>query len=216
MNTYTYYKKIKRLRSITKASILACKNAIIKAKGRLNLAINFLINNSNNLIIINNNKNQNKNKNKKTKKSFIIICRRNQTQNKAVAILIATETDFITKNELFKKLANIILEVALFGKKKKDILKYKIMNKLPLFKIVNYFSNHIFNEYIELKQIVFIEAPFINFYMHHSWNKVALVGMGFSFSFSFSFSNYISIISKNLAIQLVCKTKDELSTQSGT
>ncbi|MGX7592825.1 hypothetical protein ACWNYD_00305 [Candidatus Karelsulcia muelleri] len=163
---------------------MACKNAIIKSKGRLNLAINFLINNSNNI------------KKNSLKESFI-ICRRNQNKNKAVAILIATETDFVTKNEMFKKLANIILEVALFGKNKKDILKYKIMNKLPLFKIVNYFSNHIFNEYIELKQIVFIEAPFINFYIHHSCNKAALVG----------FSNYISKnLYKNLAIQLVYKT----------
>ncbi|MGX7591575.1 hypothetical protein [Candidatus Karelsulcia muelleri] len=174
---------------------MACKNAIIKSKGRLNLAINFLINNSNNINI-----------KKNSLKEFFIICRRNKKKNKAVVILIATETDFVTKNDMFKKLANIILDVALFGKKKKDILKYKILNKLPLFQIVNYFSNHIFNEYIELKQIVFIEAPFINFYLHHSYNKAACVG----------FSNYIpnlEQISKNLAIQLVCHTSGQKVTK---
>ncbi|MGX7591997.1 hypothetical protein [Candidatus Karelsulcia muelleri] len=166
---------------------MACQKAIIKSKGRLNLAINFLINNS-----------KPKSPKISLKESFI-ICRRNKKKNQAVAILIATETDFVTKNDRFKKLANIILEVALFGKNKKDILKYKISNKLPLFKIVNYFSHQIFNESIELKQIVFLEAPFINFYIHHSCNKAALVG----------FSNYITNleqISKNLAIQLVCNT----------
>ncbi|WP_204098374.1 hypothetical protein [Candidatus Karelsulcia muelleri] len=165
---------------------MACKNAIIKSKGRLNLAINFLINNSKNL------------KKNSLKESFL-ICRRNKKKNKAVAILIATETEFVTQNEIFKKLANIILEVALFGKNKNKILKYQILNKFPLFKIVNYFSNHIFNESIELKTIVFLEAPFLNFYIHHSWQKAALVG----------FSDYIpnlEQISKNLAIQLVCNT----------
>ncbi|MGX7590716.1 hypothetical protein ACWNYA_00335 [Candidatus Karelsulcia muelleri] len=179
-------KKLKKLRSITRASIMACKNAIIKSKGRLNLAINFLINNSNNI------------KKNSLKESFI-ICRRNKKKNKAVAMLIATETDFVTKNDIFKKLANIILEVALFGKNKNNILKYQIMKKLPLFKIVNYFSHHIFNEYIELKTIVFLEAPFLNFYIPHSWKKAALVG----------FSDYIpnlETISKNIAIQLVCNT----------
>ncbi|MGX7591434.1 hypothetical protein [Candidatus Karelsulcia muelleri] len=179
-------KQIKKLRSITRASLMACKNAIIKSKGRLNLAINFLINNSNN-------------RKKNSLKESFIICRRNKKKNKAVAIQIATETDFVTKNDIFKKLANIILEVALFGKNKNNILKYQILNKLPLFKIVNYFSNHIFNEYIELKTIVFLEAPFLNFYIHHSCNKAALVG----------FSDYIpnlEQISKNIAIQLVCNT----------
>ncbi len=179
-------KQIKKLRSLTRASLMACKNAIIKSKGRLNLAINFLINNSKNL------------KKNSLKESFL-ICRRNKKKNKAVAILIATETEFVTQNEIFKKLANIILEVALFGKNKNKILKYQILNKFPLFKIVNYFSNHIFNESIELKTIVFLEAPFLNFYIHHSWQKAALVG----------FSDYIpnlEQISKNLAIQLVCNT----------
>ncbi|MGX7576745.1 hypothetical protein ACWNYG_00330 [Candidatus Karelsulcia muelleri] len=178
--------QIKKLRSLTRASLLACKNAIIKSKGRLNLAINFLISNSKNL------------KKNSLKESFL-ICRRNKKKNKAVAILIATETEFVTQNEIFKKLANIILEVALFGKNKNKILKYQILNKFPLFKIVNYFSNHIFNESIELKTIVFLEAPFLNFYIHHSWQKAALVG----------FSDYIpnlEQISKNLAIQLVCNT----------
>ncbi|MGX7590855.1 hypothetical protein [Candidatus Karelsulcia muelleri] len=164
---------------------MACNNAIIKAKGRLNLAINFLINNSNN-------------RTKNSLKESFIICRRNKNKNKAVAIFLATETDFVTKNDIFKKLANIILDVALFVKNKNNILKYQILNKLPLFKIVNYFSNHIFNEYIELKTIVFLEAPFINFY-NHSCTKAALVG----------FSDYIpnlEQISKNLAIQLVCNT----------
>ncbi|MGX7638213.1 hypothetical protein [Candidatus Karelsulcia muelleri] len=184
-------KKIKKLRSITGVSIMACQKAIIKSKGRLNLAINFLINNSNNI------------KTNSLKESFI-ICRRNKTKNKAVGMLIATATDFVTKNDIFKKLANIILDIALFAKNKQDILKYQILNKLPLFKIVNYFSNNIFNEYIELKTIVFIEAPFVNFYIHHSCNKAALIG----------FSNYIpnlEQISKNLAIQLVGNTNYKTS-----
>ncbi|MGX7586308.1 hypothetical protein [Candidatus Karelsulcia muelleri] len=179
-------KTIKKLRSITRASLLACKNAIIKSKGRLNLAINFLINNSKHI------------KTNSLKESFL-ICRRNKKKNKAVAILIATETEFVTQNDIFKKLANIILEVALFGKNKNNILKYQILNKLPLFKIVNYFSHHIFNESIELKTIVFLEAPFLNFYIHHSWKKAALVG------FSDSIPN-LEQISKNIAIQLVCHT----------
>ncbi|MGX7590145.1 hypothetical protein [Candidatus Karelsulcia muelleri] len=169
---------------------MACQKAIIKSKGRLNLAINFLINNS---------KPKSPKSTKISLKESFIICRRNKKKNQAVAILIATETDFVTKTDSFKKLANIILEVALFGKNKKDILKYKISKKFPLFQIVNYFSHQIFKEYIELKQIVFLEAPFINFYIHHSCKKAALVG----------FSNYIpnlEQISKNLAIQLVCNT----------
>ncbi|MGX7593376.1 hypothetical protein ACWNYL_00240 [Candidatus Karelsulcia muelleri] len=181
-------KKIKNLRKITRASLIACKQAIFKSQGKLNLAIKFLINNSN---II---------KKHSLKESFL-VCRRNQNKTKVLAIKIATATDFITKNEKFKKLANLILEVALFcqrvlGHRKYYVLKYKLSPKLPLFKIIHFFSKYIFNEYLELKQIFVIYAPFSNFYIHHSYKKAAFVGL----------SNYIpglEQVSKHIARNLI-------------
>ncbi|MGX7592284.1 hypothetical protein [Candidatus Karelsulcia muelleri] len=187
----SYLKQIKKLRKITMASIIACKKAIFKSKGKINLAINFLINNSN---II---------KKHSLKESFI-VCRRNKNKTKVLVLKLATATDFITKNDKFKKLANLILDVALFcqrflGNSKYYVLKYQIIPNLPLFKIITYFSTYIFNESLELKQIFFIDAPFINFYIHHSYKKAAFVGL----------SNYIpglEQVSKNIAINLISHT----------
>ncbi|MGX6960982.1 MAG: hypothetical protein ACEOLT_00005 [Candidatus Karelsulcia muelleri] len=188
----TILKNIKKLRQITSASILECKQAIITSKGNLKLGINYLINQSNSK------KSNDKDRNKL--KRNLILCRRNKNKNKVIAIIISTETDFVTKNDLFKKLYNLILEVACLCKTKSEILKYKINKNLRLFQIINYFSKSIIQENIELKHFLFIKTSFINFYIHHNFKKAALIGC----------SNYIpgiEYISKYLAMQIVANDK---------
>jgi elongation factor Ts len=182
-------KNINKLRQITSASILECKKAIIISKGNIKLGINYLINKSNykDIKLITNKLQIN-----------LILCRRNKQKNKVIAIILSTENYFVTKNDLFKKLSNFILEVACLCKTKDEILKYKINKNLSLFKIINYFSKSIIQEPIELKTFVVITTSFINFYIHHNFNKAALIG----------FSNYIpgiEYISKYMAMQLVAQ-----------
>ncbi|MGX7590433.1 hypothetical protein ACT2CL_00365 [Candidatus Karelsulcia muelleri] len=188
----TILKNIKKFRQITSASILECKKAILLSKGNLKLGINYLINKSNSKAITTRTKN-------KLKRNFI-LCRRNKTKNKVLAIIISTETDFVTKNDLFKKLSNFILEVACLCNNKSETLKYKINKKLRLFQIINYFSKSIIQENIEFKTFVFIKNSFINFYIYHNFNKAALLGL----------SNYIpgiEYLSKYMAMQLVANDK---------
>ncbi|MGX7591295.1 hypothetical protein [Candidatus Karelsulcia muelleri] len=208
----TILKHIKKLRKITSASILECKKAILISKGNLKLGINYLINKSNDKykditykdITYKDRtyKDRTKNKLKRNLKRKFILCRRNQKKNKVIAIMIYTETDFVTQNDLFKKLSNFMLEVACLCKTKSELLKYKINKNLRLFQIINYFSKSIIQENIELKNLLFIKTSFINFYIHHNFNKAAIIGC----------SNYIpgiEYISKYMAMQLVANDKKD-------
>ncbi|WDI79513.1 hypothetical protein ONB76_00095 [Candidatus Karelsulcia muelleri] len=183
----TILKNIKKLRKITSASVMECKKAIIFSKGNINLGISYLIHKSNK---------QARTTRTKTKfKRNFILCRRNKTKTKIIAIILSTETDFVTKNDLFQKLSTFILEVACLCNNKSELLKYKI-NNLSLFQIITYFSKSIIQENIEFKTFVFIKSSFLNFYIYHNFNKAAIIG----------FSNYlpgIEYISKYLAMQLV-------------
>ncbi|MGX7590002.1 hypothetical protein ACT2CD_00345 [Candidatus Karelsulcia muelleri] len=183
----TILKNLKKLRKITSASIMECKKAIIFSKGNINVGLSYLIHKSNK---------QAKNTRNKTKlKRNFILCRRNKTKTKIIALILATETDFVTKNDLFQKLSTLILEVACLCNKKSELLKYKIKN-LSLFQIITYFSKSIIQENIEVKTFVAIKNSFLNFYIYHNLNKASILG----------FSNYlpgIEYISKYLAMQLV-------------
>ncbi|MGX7592966.1 hypothetical protein ACWNY4_00330 [Candidatus Karelsulcia muelleri] len=164
---------------------MECKQAILFSKGNIKIGISYLIHKSNNKTLITRTKVQ---------RTFI-LCRRNKNKNKIIALILATETEFVTKNDLFKKLSNLILEVACICNNTSELLKYKI-NNLSLFQIINYFSTSIIQENIELKHLVVIKTSFINFYIYHNFNKATIIG----------FSNYlpgIENLSKYLAMRLV-------------
>ncbi len=144
---------IKKLRYITKISIIKCKKALKKNNYNLEKSLIYLkkknINNKNNI----------------TKEGIIINKIKN---NNIIMIKLLCETDFTAKNKYFNKFANKIINFCF----KKKIKKLKKINK--------YFKNEIkylkikFNENIIINNFCHLEGKYIKNYLHHN-NKIGTI-----------------------------------------
>ncbi len=137
---------IKKIRNLTNISIKKCKKALEKNNYNLKKSIIFL------------KKNKIK-KNNLPKKGIIINKIKN---NIAIMLKLLCETDFTSKNIIFKKFSKKIINFCL--KKKIFILK----------KIKKYFKKKIqylilkFNENILIDNICFLKGKYINKYLHYN------------------------------------------------
>ncbi len=144
---------IKKIRYITKISVIKCKKALEKNNYNLEKSLIYLkkknINNKNNI----------------TKEGIIINKVKN---NNVIMIKLLCETDFTAKNKYLNKFANKIINFC-FNKK---------INKLQ--KINKHFKNKIkylktkFNENIIIDNICHLKGKYIKNYLHHN-NKIGTI-----------------------------------------
>lgn len=182
--------KIQKLRKVTGIGILNCKKALIKSKGDFDLAIEILrkmgkkISQKHSL------------KNTKIKEGTIFI-KINKEKNCGVIILLACETDFVCKNELFQnmgeKIANSALQYLpknISGIKKIKINKKKINSNIT--SLINKLGEKI--EIQDYKKI--IKGKLIISYLHNN-NKIGVL-----LELNKIKHNSIEEVGKNVAMQI--------------
>lgn len=177
--------EIIKLREKTGFGILDCKKALIEVKGNFSKAIEFLRKTSIN-------KNYNSYDHNTTQ--GLLISKVNSNNKKGIIIGLNCETDFVTKNYLFIKLANEIAEIAIYCNDKNEILSSSIRNRSIKETLFEHMA--IIGEKLTLNFFEKLESNFVATYVHHGNKIAALVGLSSS-------HNGVHIIGKELAMQVV-------------
>lgn len=181
--------KIIELRKKTNLGVIECKKALEINDGNIYNAFKFLKKKWNEYseYKINNNNNINN--------YGIVIASTNINNNIGSIIVLSCESDFVSKNSIFLKVAKYIANASLIFSDKKSILDFKVEEE-------NIYIKDMISEIIgTMKENISFSfkklfSPFICSY-NHTGNKIAsLVG----------FSNYfkgLEIVGKNIAMQIV-------------
>ncbi|WP_110503643.1 translation elongation factor Ts [Candidatus Karelsulcia muelleri] len=185
--------EITKLRKSTNSGIKDCKKAMIESNGNFEKAIDWLrkkgVADATSF--------------KKTNEGFV-ICKINKKKTIGVLLKISCETDFVTKNSTFLKMAKIIANNAIFCKSKDELLLFKIKKNLSVKEMINHHINNIIKEQIKLISFERIQSEFVGYYVHHS-NKIGSI-VGLKLKFNKNNKNFIKgieAISKEIAMQIV-------------
>merc|ERR1712078_128210 len=181
--------KIQKLRKITGVGILNCKKALIKSKGNFDLAIEILRKMGKKI--------SQKHSSKNTKvKEGIVFVKINKKKNCGVMILLACETDFVCKNELFQKIGREITSLTLkyLPKNISSIKKIKNKEKKISQNIISLMNK--LGEKIEIKNYKKISGKLIIPYLHNN-NKIGVL-----IELNKTKEKSIEEIGKNIAMQI--------------
>lgn len=181
--------EITKLRKSTNSGIKDCKKAMIESNGNFEKAIDWLrkkgVADATSTSF------------KKTNEGFV-ICKINKKKTIGVLLKISCETDFVTKNSTFLKMAKIIANNAIFCKSKDELLLFKIKKNLSVKEMINHHINNLIKEQIKLISFERIQSEFVGYYVHHS-NKIGSI-VGFQ---TIKTIKGIEAISKEIAMQIV-------------
>lgn len=160
---------VNKLRQMTGAGMMDCKNALVESDGDFEKAIDYLRKKGQKVA--------NKRADRETSEG-LVIAKTNENATFGIITMLNCETDFVAKNQEFIDLATAILNLALEHKPKtNDELKsLKIDNRTIAEHISDYMGKT--GEKIELNDYVYIESPKV-FAYNHNGNKLASM-MGFN------------------------------------
>lgn len=159
----TTISNVKKLREITNAGMLDCKNALEETNGDLDKAIE-VIRKKGKLI-------SEKRADKKTSEGVVVI-KTNDDNTNAIMLSLACETDFVANNEDFKQAAKKIVDFAAG-------LRFNNLEELCADNGVKGVLETITTttkEKVIVPAYEFIEAPQIAVYLHHDGSMGAIVG----------------------------------------
>jgi len=137
---------VKELREATGVSVMQCKNALEEAEGDMEKALIILKKKSSSIAM--------KKADRNAKDGIIIV---KEFDNKALLLVLHTETDFVAKNEDFITLANLLADTAVAeGVEAMQAKSLDLIN--PVVQKVG--------EKIELGKVEIIEGAFLGCYVH--------------------------------------------------
>ncbi len=176
--------EVNKLRQMTGAGMMDCKNALVENDGDFDKAIDFLRKKGQKLA----NKRADRDANE-----GVVIAKTDADKKFAAIIMVNCETDFVAKNEDFVNICKSILDIAIAKKPKtEDELKNEMINGLSIADILIEQVGKI-GEKIELAHYHFIEAAEVVAYNHHG-NRLATIA-GFN-------KNTDEAVSKDIAMQI--------------
>ncbi len=159
--------EVNKLRQMTGAGMMDCKNALVENDGDFDKAIDFLRKKGQKLA----NKRADRDANE-----GVVIAKVDADQKFAAIIMINCETDFVAKNEDFVNICKSILDLAVANKpKSEDELKNIQLNGLSVADTLIEQVGKI-GEKIELAHYQFIDAPYVIAYNHHGNRLATIVG----------------------------------------
>jgi len=157
-------KKIQQLRNITALGIMECKDALTKANGNIDLAIENLYSKGTIKYV----------KKDAKKLGFVNICL-NEEKNSALIIEFNTQTDFVSKNQDFLNFVNHVTRIGLKNKIQniEELLNQKFENK-TIEQHQSILVNK-FKENIHISRLKHIDTKegILGAYVHN--NKIAVV-----------------------------------------
>jgi elongation factor Ts len=161
--------EVNKLRQMTGAGMMDCKNALVESNGDIENAIDYL------------RKKGQKVANKRADRDSnegLVIAKANNEGNFGIITMLNCETDFVAKNQEFIDLATAISDIALNNKPKtiEDLNSLKLDSRTIAEHVSDYMGKT--GEKIQLGEYVFIDAPKV-FVYNHNGNKLAAM-MGFN------------------------------------
>jgi len=184
--------EVKKLRDITGAGMMDCKNALVEAEGDFDEAVSVL------------RKKGQKVADKRADRESsegAAIAKVNESNTEGVLIVLGCETDFVGKNDDFIALAKQFADLALSYDNKEDFLNADFGGITVQEKMIE--QTGVIGEKVQLNDFKKLEAPFVGSYIHG--NKIAaLVGLSNS-------TDSASEVSKDIAMQVASMGATTLS-----
>jgi elongation factor Ts len=159
--------EVNKLRQMTGAGMMDCKNALVENDGDFDKAIDFLRKKGQKLASKRADRDANEG---------VVIAKTNAGKNFAAIIMINCETDFVAKNELFVNFCNSILDLAIEKMpKSEDELKALTINGITVADLLTDQTGKT-GEKVQLAHYHFIEGPMCFAYIHHGSRLATIVG----------------------------------------
>jgi len=179
--------EVNKLRQMTGAGMMDCKNALVESDGDFEKAIDFLRKKGQKLASKRADRDANEG---------IVLGKTSSDNTTVVIIMLNCETDFVAKNQEFIDLANIIVDFSLIKKPKTldEVLEANIEGRSVKDKITDMIGK--IGEKIELAHYFILEAPYCAAY-NHNGNRIATI-----VSFDKKEVADLNEISKNIAMQI--------------
>jgi elongation factor Ts len=161
-------KDVYKLRDLTGLGVMDCKKALEESEGDFDKAIEILRKKGQKVA---------NNRADRSANEGIVITKISDDQSFGIIMMLNCETDFVSKNEEFVKLANDIANIALNNKIKtlEDLLKASLNDITIEENINNYMAKS--GEKIQLSHYEYIESPLVVGYNHHNGRVGAIIGL---------------------------------------
>lgn len=187
MSTKITAEQVKELRDRTGVSVMQCKNALEEAEGDMEKALIILKKKSSSIAM--------KKADRNAKDGLVVV---KESPNKALLLVLHTETDFVSKNNDFVDLANRLVDLA--------VLEGIPAMKSKSLEMINEIVQKV-GEKIELGKVEEIEGSIIGSYIHN--NKSATV---------VSLSSGTKELAKDIAMHIAAMkpmytTRDEITEE---
>jgi len=173
---------VKNLREATGAGMMDCKNALVEAEGNFDKAIEVLRKKGQKIAAKRADRESNEG---------LAITKINSSNTAGVAIVLACETDFVSKNDSFKELANEFVEIAFNHTSKEDFLAADFKGMTVAEKLVE--QTGVIGEKIDITAFERVEAPYVGAYTHIG-KIAAIVGLS-------AVVDNVAELAKDLAMQ---------------
>ena len=154
--------EVNKLRKMTGAGMMDCKNALVEADGDFDKAIDVLRKKGQKVAA---------KRADRTSSVGAAIAKVNDSNTVGAVIVLGCETDFVGKNDNFVALANKLAETALNYTDKDSFLNADFEGMTVADKIIE--QTGVIGEKLEIASFERIEAPFVGSYIHG--NKIATI-----------------------------------------
>ncbi len=184
--------EVKKLRDLTGAGMMDCKNALVEAEGNFDEAVSILRKKGQKVA---------EKRADRDSSEGAAIAKVNDTNTEGVLIVLGCETDFVGKNDDFVALAKQFADLAIGYDNKEDFLNADFGGITVEEKLIE--QTGVIGEKVQLNDFKKLEAPFVGSYIHG--NKIAaLVGLSNS-------TDNATVLSKDVAMQVASMGATTLS-----
>ncbi len=156
---------VKNLREATGAGMMDCKKALIEAEGDFDKAVQVLRKKGQKVAA--------KRADRESKEG-LAITKINDANTSGIAIVLACETDFVSKNDSFKELASQFVDIAIQYSDKESFLQADFNGMTVAEKLIE--QTGVIGEKIDITAFEKIEAPYLGSYTHGG-KIAAIVGL---------------------------------------
>ena len=175
--------EVNKLRKMSGAGIMDCKNALVESNGDFDVAIEFLRKKGQKVAA--------KRADRESSEGAV-IAKVNESNSVGVIVSLNCETDFVAKNESFVELANKLGELALNYNSLDDLLESKFDSITVKEKLIE--QTGVIGEKLVIGNFEQLSAEYVGKYIH-AGNKIATLS-GFS-----SKVEGVEEVAKNIAMQ---------------
>lgn len=160
--------EVNKLRQVTGAGMMDCKNALVEANGDFDLAIDILRKKGQKVAAKRADRSSNEGR---------IIAKTNEAKTLAAMVTISCETDFVGKNSDFVEFTEMIINAAMANniKTKEDLLELEINGRKVADLLIDMTGKT--GEKVELPEYNVIEAPSVAAYNHNGNRLGTIVGL---------------------------------------